>query len=286
MRIIPCALWSAAVFLSLTPASAAPLIPTDKWHVDFADSQCVASRNYGSDANPIFLVLKKPALGDVLQIAVVRNGSFKQPDQFEGDVSFDEKAPIETSVLEYGVKKLRQQALMINLSTSDLSPMRHASSIRIRSQVGESKGGGPSVVRAGTGTDMAFALGEVRRVLDLLDECARDLQTVWNVWDENRDSVTLKKGPQGDLRNLFSGRDYPLAAMQKNQMGTASFVLLIDEAGKVQDCIVTRTSGVATIDAQSCAIVKERGKFRPAIGLDGKPAKSSISESITWRLEG
>ena len=44
-------------------------------------------------------------------------------------------------------------------------------------------------------------------------------------------------------------------------------VILIDEFGKVADCTVTQTSGAASIDAQSCAVIRERGKFRPAIKL-------------------
>jgi len=32
--------------------------------------------------------------------------------------------------------------------------------------------------------------------------------------------------------------------------------------------------------------VKERAKFKPAVGLDGKPSKSSYSQRINWRLEG
>jgi len=69
-------------------------------------------------------------------------------------------------------------------------------------------------------------------------------------------------------------------------MGSVAFVLLIDEEGKVADCTVTETSGVASLDAQSCAIVKERAKFKPATGLDGKPSKSSYFQRISWRLEG
>ena len=68
-------------------------------------------------------------------------------------------------------------------------------------------------------------------------------------------------------------------------MGAVSLALLIDEQGKVADCTVTQTSGVAALDAQSCAIIKERGKFSPAIGHDGKPAKSSWLQRINWALQ-
>ena len=264
---------------------AQPLKPSSKWHVDFADSQCVASRDYGTEGDPLFLVFKKPPIGDVLQIAIVRNGFVRTPDQLAGEVAFDNFPPIEASILEYGVRKLSQRAWMINLPTVDLAPLQKAMTIRIRSVPPNPKRG----VRPTSGgpySEQAFAMSETPTVLKLLDECADDLQKVWNVWDENRDSVTLKKGPVGDLQRLFGPSDYPPAAQRNDISGTTTMIMLIDELGKVGDCTVVRTSGAASIDAQSCAVVRERGKFRPAIGLDGKPAKSAVSRSITWRLEG
>jgi hypothetical protein len=55
-------------------ASAEPRQPTGKWVVNFADAQCIATRNYGSEKDPLVLVLKAPAIGGLLQIGIVRNG--------------------------------------------------------------------------------------------------------------------------------------------------------------------------------------------------------------------
>ena len=68
------------------------------------------------------------------------------------------------------------------------------------------------------------------------------------------------------------------------QSGTVSFALLIDEAGKVADCTVIKTSGIAALDAQSCFVVKERAHFTPAIGADGRPAKDARTASVTWLM--
>lgn len=263
------------------PVAAAPLQPTSKWHVDFADSQCVASRDYGPEGNPLFLMFKKPPIGDVLQIAVVRNGALELQDQTAGEIQFDERSPIKTSLLEYGVKNLGQRILTLNLKIVDPA-LRHASKIRIRTR--------PEILKYGetlpkAQSDFTFKSTDVPQVLDLLDECAADLRKIWNVWDENYVSATLKSGPYGDIQRLFSAADYPFAAQRREQMGSTKMILLIDEAGKVADCTVTQTSGAASIDAQSCAIVRERGTFRPAIGLDGKPAKSAYTQTITWRLK-
>jgi protein TonB len=57
---------------------------------------------------------------------------------------------------------------------------------------------------------------------------------------------------------------------------------LIDTDGKVASCMVIGSSGVASLDAQSCAIVTSRARFRPALGLDGKPARSGKIQRIRW----
>ena len=66
---------------------------------------------------------------------------------------------------------------------------------------------------------------------------------------------------------------------------SATFVLLIDETGRVADCTVIETSGVASLDAQTCGAVKLQARFKPAIGLDGKPAKDGVVQRVSWILE-
>jgi hypothetical protein len=63
-----------------------------------------------------------------------------------------------------------------------------------------------------------------------------------------------------------------------------TLALLIDETGKIADCTVIGTSGAASLDTQSCGMLKDRARFKPAIGLDGKPAKGSFIQRITWRV--
>ena len=68
-RVLACA---ALLSTAGTAAAAEPKQPTGKWIVNFADAQCVATRNYGSEADPIYLVLKAPATGGTLQVGIVR----------------------------------------------------------------------------------------------------------------------------------------------------------------------------------------------------------------------
>jgi protein TonB len=95
----------------------------------------------------------------------------------------------------------------------------------------------------------------------------------------------LKSRAKGDLRRFFSSDDYPWMALIKDQEGQVQFSILIDEKGRVADCSVIEPSGVAVLDAQSCAILTERASFTPAIGTDGKPARDSYISRIVWRTE-
>jgi hypothetical protein len=277
---------AAALMASAAFADAGPKQPTGKWIVNFDDAQCVATRNYGSEEDPIYLVLKAPPIGDVLQIGVVRKGGGKDATQTDGELVFDNQPAIRTNLLEFGASKLHQRALLVNLSARDLAPMRQAATLRIRARNEGQSRLGTRLAVGSSKADESFSLSQMAALLKMMDTCTADLRKVWNVYDETHPGGPLKQPPSGDIGGLFSPEDYPGVALLKDQMGSVEMVLLIDEKGQVADCTVTRTSGVAALDAQSCAVIRERGKFQPALGLDGKPAKSSWLQRITWRLQG
>ena len=275
--------------VSLIASSAAvaapePKQPTGKWVVHFDDAQCVATRQYGPAEKPVYLALKAPPVGDVLQIGVVWKGGYREAIQTRGEIVFDDGEPVVTNLLEFGNKKLGQRAILVNLPTEKLAPMRQASSIRIRARSASNMKSGSRMTFGSSTVDESFGLTQMAALLKMMDTCTVDLRKVWNVYDSNV-SGPLRQSATGDLLGLFSSDDYPGIAVFNDQMGAVSLVLLIDEQGKVADCTVTQTSGVAALDAQSCAVIKERGKFSPAIGQDGKPAKSSWLQRINWRLE-
>ena len=278
--------FAVLVMSSAAAPAADPKQPTSKWIVDFADAQCVATRNYGSEADPLYLVLKAPATGGAVQIGVVRKSSKKDASQIDGEIIFDEAVTVRTSLLEFGNKKMGQRAMLASLPAKDVAPLRQAKSIRIRAREDGITRLGTRLATNVSKAEENFAVTQMPALMATLDRCAADLRKIWRVWEDDKGSEGLKEGPSANLSTLFSGEDYPAIAIVQGEMGSVAFVLLIDEQGKVADCTVTETSGLASLDAQSCAIIKERAKFKPAIGLDGKPAKSSYFQRVTWRLQG
>lgn len=276
MRFSRAAVGLATLFAAAPAGAADPLHPTAKWTVNFDDAQCVASRNYGTEANPIYLVLKAPPLGSILQIGVIRRGMGGEARQIDGELSFDENAPVRTTLLQYNVQKLRQQAVLVNLPLQDLAPMRLATTLHIHASEDRRKIG--THINLGiAGIDLHFALSQMDSVLKTLDACVVDLRSIWNVPDPAL-KPQLRQSSRGDLQGVIRSEDYPAAALAGAQQGAVRFALLIDENGKIADCTVISTSGIASLDAQSCAIVKERAKFTPAIGLDGNQQKTPSSK--------
>ena len=252
-------------------ALAAPIVrqPTGNWVVNFDDAQCVASRNFGTKEEPLFLVLKAPAIGDVVQVAVVRSGRGGSPQQLVGSISFDNREAVKTSVLAYTSGTNSQRIFTANLTNSDFAAAGKATTMLFTGagQVNES-----------------FSLDKIASVRTVIGECVADLREVWNVSASEDMSPKLRQRARLAVKRLLSNEDYPDLAARKDLQGSVRFVLLVDESGRVADCTVLETSGVAALDAQGCSKIKDRARFTPAIGADGKPAKDAYTQRVRWML--
>lgn len=249
-------------------ATAGPRQPTGQWVVNFDAAQCFAARNYGTVDKPLYLVIKAPPLGDVMQVAVMRKGSQARPEQQRGSVQFDDLEPTRISLLDYKQADSRLRTFLINVPSEKFASARDASSIRILT----------------SGLREQFALTSMAALLKTMDECVSDLRRVWNVSDPAGAPSPLKGRAKGNLSGLFNSEDYPTQALLAGDTGTVVVAILVDEQGKVADCSIVATSGAPVLDAQTCAALTARATFRPAVGPDGKPAKDAYLQRITWRL--
>lgn len=114
-------------------ATSAPREPTGKWNVDFGDAQCVASRSYGSAEEPLHFALKAPPVGEVMQIAVIRNGGHAPATQVDATIAIDDQPPLKTNLLSYGTKDRKKRINTVNLPSADFARIRGAKSLAIRS---------------------------------------------------------------------------------------------------------------------------------------------------------
>jgi TonB family protein len=243
--------------------------PTRGWVVNFDDAQCIAFREYGSAEQPIQLILKAPAVGGVVQVAVARKGSSVDAGQMKGTLAIDQQDPTQISMLAYSPPRSGLRVHMTNLTEAEFGLVRQAKEIAFLAD----------------GLDERFSLSGMAPMLKAVDDCTADLRRVFNIIDKQAgETSTLSRRAKANIGRLFTGKDYPRHALERWQDGRVKFALLIDEKGKVADCSVIETSGVAVLDAQSCAVLKERARFQPALGADGKPAKDAVTAAINWAV--
>jgi TonB family protein len=258
--------------LLLTAASSAHAAelrkPTARWVVNYDDAQCVASRDYGTEEKPLFLAFKPSATGSVMRILMVRNGGSSIAEQSPGTLRFDDNRAIPVRALSYGDGGTKKYMTSINVPMTTFTSNRQATKITIK----------------GGRFNEQLSVPGLSGVAAAFDDCLANLRDVWNVGEQYSARLTQAAQPAQPLGSLFTAKSYPAQAIHEDNTGIVEIRMLIDEAGKVRDCMIEKTSGYATLDTMSCYVITTKGKFTAAVGADGKPAKSALFQRITWRI--
>lgn len=76
---------------------------------------------------------------------------------------------------------------------------------------------------------------------------------------------------------------YPPRAIAAHEEGTVGFRVTLDSKGEVTGCAVTRTSGHALLDEETCQLITLHAQFRPDAGLSPSQVRTSEGQ-IVWRL--
>ncbi|MDT9600056.1 energy transducer TonB [Sphingosinicella rhizophila] len=253
-----------------TPAATEPRQPTGKWVLSFADGQCVAMRDYGPADAPSSLLIKASPLGTAMQLSVMRQAQGPTDPKEQGvTLRFGENSPFKTKLLSYMIGETGTHAMRINLSNEDFAPLRQAKSMSIAS---------------GDEIDDSFALGPMDKLAAAMDNCLKDIQVYWNIDEGPAARLRSRAESKHNLAAYLADGDYPDVAIRKESDGEVGFVLLVDDSGRVADCMVTETSEVPILDAQACALLSKRARFTPAVGADGKPARDWVKARIRWRI--
>ncbi len=94
------------------------------------------------------------------------------------------------------------------------------------------------------------------------------------------------KSPAVQAEGYISDNDYPREAIRNYAEGTVVVQFTISTNGRVPVCEIAQSSGSDLLDETSCALIKERFKYVPARGIDGKAVSETRTQRITWRLPG
>lgn len=128
--------------------------------------------------------------------------------------------------------------------------------------------------------------------------------TVQSLWRMNRNALNLcmadliraDRGtgkpavhppvPRGPIDTFLINDDYPPAALRAEEQGMVTVAVTVSASGLVADCGIAGTSGSAMLDRTTCALLRRRARFHPALDADARPTQGIYRTSITWRIPG
>lgn len=79
--------------------------------------------------------------------------------------------------------------------------------------------------------------------------------------------------------------DFDGVSSRSSEPGRLRFTLMINEGGRVEDCVVNSSSGSRNHDQRACRVLQRRARFVPATDSAGNVVESSYSSSIRFASE-
>ncbi|WP_158094303.1 TonB family protein [Erythrobacter donghaensis] len=96
---------------------------------------------------------------------------------------------------------------------------------------------------------------------------------------------TSEPRPDGSWSGWVTNADYPIESWQKGEAGTVEYTLAVDAEGKPTDCKITASTVSPTLEAETCRLLLERARFKPAQKPDGTPIPGTYSAEADWHRD-
>lgn len=270
MKTIAAAVLLAQALPAPTAPADAPLQPTGKWTVEYADEACVLARDYGDGPARKTLGFKPWPLGDALEIVTVSSGATNaRARSLKATLLLQPSGQaIDSTLSRYELRDKNKVVTTLRTEQDGAAAVQRSSALTIVSA---------------DGARTSFAVPGMKNAAVALRACQDDLLKQWGVDPAERDKAPLPT-PLTPMAGWFTANDYPSEARSARDQGTTMMIWAIQPDGKVADCRVIRSSGSKSLDLASCATVTKRGRYAPPLGYDGKPTTVHAMRYVNWRL--
>jgi TonB family protein len=114
--------------------------------------------------------------------------------------------------------------------------------------------------------------------------CNEELLKSWGVDPTSFARLKQKAVPLVAPWRAFFRHDYPPAALERRNQGTVIARYTVGADGNVSHCEIARSSGHGVLDRKTCVILKQRLRYQPALGEDGKPTPMVTAIPVRWAI--
>ena len=270
VALIVAAIAGATASRAQAPAQPAQPVQEPHWTVDHGEVYCTLGRDNGPDAT-LFTIRVIPGTGQVELL--LTNRSWRQTPLSYGQAA--------TIVMTPGEHEPRE----VDAVTGRLpSGSRLLAFLRLDDSFVASLAKAPRLqLIRGRRPILSVDFPTAKRAVERLRECVDRRLGEWGIDMAGR--ARLRSLP-GLLNVPFSNSDYPSAALRRNAQGMVIARIDVGVDGRVADCAVVRSSGNSALDGRTCNILRQDGRFRPAVDGDGQPVAAAILMIATWRISG
>lgn len=250
-----------------TPVAAAPLPPTGPWVVDYSNDQCFLDRNYGTDARPVVLAIRRVPMDPQVNLGVYSRSGGPTSLTGKARLSFGPAAPLEASFRAYSVpgKDVRNFTTYLDNGAALLVAAAQSGSISLRA---------PGEVNE------TFLVPDLAQGMHALDACLADLAQNWGM---SADQFARVRVPPRPLRlDYLTARDFSAVELSRNSDSHPQVRLWVDETGKPLDCVPLQATASPAFAATTCQLLLQRAAFSPALDANGKPIRSIAVYTADW----
>ena len=255
-----------------------PMVPTSKWNVDYAPTECRLLRTFGEGKEQILLQIARYDVLDRLEMALAGPHI----------PATDEKQAVSVSTSTVAeVPGMRAQGFAGMRNTP--ATLRFSPDVDLPKALrGDVAAGKPTMLGINFVRRYAIRLdlGAMANALAALDKCSDNLIASWGI--DPVQQRQLKSGPEPveSPVSWFRPDDYPAGLSQMGMGGAVIIRLLVGTDGNVQKCEVAKAGGDKAFQDATCEAATKRARFRPAIAADGQPVASVWIKRIDWKPGG
>ena len=243
--------------------------PSGKWQVEWGAMRCTASRATGGDKPITFVLRTMPGKTSPELMLISKNWKANAIDR-SGSVSiaFSDASPAITAKAVLQPVPGAGRALMVDGALNSLLD-----------RFAKTNG----LALSSRGKEVAsFSFPGADKVVAALRECNDDLLRSWGVDPDAGKNLKSPANWQPPApKNPKRDMGPPPGAIVRT-VGSGTMIIVFDVAadGSTSGCKLVASEGKSSSDP--CATFAGRGKYTPAMGLDGQPVASRMVEAIEW----
>ena len=265
------------------------LASTTPWTLDVEPESCTLVRGFGTGASRITLQLEAFAIGDGYSSMIVGAPAERSPATAPLVVRFlpdGQPATVEpiaarrVKVLSNGVST---GAIVFHADLAGRKVAHSGQVLRPLSEAALARIDGLAL-DVGSSGHYRLQLGPMLAPIKALRGCVDGMVRRWGFDPTVVDRPGGRPEPVGRPGDWATDNDLPPGAIARRIEADVHFRLTVDPAGRVSDCVVQDRAPSPTFSELTCRLMRERARFRPALGSTGQPVASWFVSTVRWRV--